>query len=163
MKKGLLLMLMLAGLNCQMTFAQPSYVVVERQIPFSHWASSFTINVLGVDEDVVMREWQQFITERGGTTKLTSVKNGNVELESEHVKFSILNDEEVTIFTRIEPNSDQAGFRVTIRIKMKNGAFYSSKMHPDSADRIKKWLLSFNKRMRTKVMENEALRVGVKG
>lgn len=127
--------------------AQNSYEVLEQNMPYNKLATSYTINVIGAGENVAIYNWQKFVENHKGTTYVSSYGEGNIELESEHVAFPLLNDQLVTIYSRFSPNITESGVLMTIWIQLSDGTYYSSKVDPDSGKKIKKWLLSFHQEL----------------
>ena len=127
--------------------AQNGFQVIEQNVPYNRFASSFTTNIIGQDENFVMYNWQKFIEKHKGVTYLISADRGNVEFESEHVEFPLLNNKLVTIHTRFTPNDTETGVLMTIWIQMANGTYYSSKTDTGSSEKIKRWLLKFNEQL----------------
>ena len=126
------------------SFAQLSFEVVEEKLPYNHWATSYTTNIIGYGQDFVLQKWQNYISELGGITYVESMHRGNIELRSENVKFPVLNNDEVTIYTRLTPNSTLTGILITQWIQTKDGKYFSSQTHPKEAKNIKKWMKNFN-------------------
>lgn len=124
--------------------AQTNYEILERNLPYNKFATSFTGNIIGTSENFVMYHWQKYIEKHGGTTYLVSNNEANVEFESEHVAFPFIKNELVTLHTRFTPNDRGTGVLITLWIEFKDGTFYSSKTHKDSANKIKQWLLAFD-------------------
>ena len=131
-------------LSTSFAFSQSSFKVVEEPLPYSQWATSYTTDIIGQDENFIVYHWQKFIEDHKGVSYVKSVEKGNVALESEHVEFPILNNEKVTCFTRFTPNRTESGVLMTLWIKQADGTFFSSKNHKDSGQKIKTWLLKFN-------------------
>lgn len=127
--------------------AQSSYVVVEKSLPFNHWATSFTTDIIGVNESFVSKNWEKFIVDHGGEALLRSMVEGDVEYECRQVKIPFLNNEEDTIYTRLSPNDSMTGVLLTIWIKRDDGTFYSAEKDPKSAEKVKTWLLLFNEKL----------------
>ncbi|MEW4923801.1 hypothetical protein [Algibacter sp. 2305UL17-15] len=142
---------------CKFGFAQLSFEVVEEKLPYSHWATSYTTNIIGYGQDFVLQKWQNHIGELGGKTYVESMHRGNIELRSENVKFPILNDEKVTIYTRLKPNSTLTGVMITLWIQTKDGTYFSTQTHPEEAKKMKKWMMEFNvnlKKQNQKIIYN---------
>lgn len=127
--------------------AQQSFQVIEESLPYNRYANSFTTNIIGLNEGFVLYHWEKFIENHGGKTYITFVEKGNYEMHSKEVKFPLLNNEEVDIYTRVTPNKTLSGVLLTIWIKTKDGVYFSSKSHPDQAKKIKNWLLAFNRNL----------------
>ena len=89
-------------------------------------ASSFTINIIGYNEDFVMAEWQKYITAFGGVTYLKAINKGVIDMESKDVVFPLLNNEKVTLHTRFSPNHTLTGVLLTVWIEKKDGNFFAS-------------------------------------
>lgn len=127
--------------------SQNDYDVLEQNLPFNKLATSFTIDVVGAGESLAMYNWQKFIEKHKGATYVISYGEGNIELESQHVAFPLLNDQLVTIHSRFSPNIAESGVLMTIWIELADGTYYSSKTDPDSGKKIKKWLLAFHQEL----------------
>ncbi len=128
--------------------AQLSFEVVEEKLPYNHWATSYTTNIIGYGQDFVLQKWQGHIDNLGGKTYVESMHRGNIELRSEKVKLPILNDEELTIYTRVTPNSTLTGVLITLWIQTEGGKYFSTQTHPKEAKNIKKWMLEFNRNLK---------------
>ena len=145
MKNKLLVLIFLVGFaNIQ---AQPSYVIIEKPLPFNHWATSFTTDIIGANETFVSGNWEKFIEDHKGQALLRSMIEGDVEYECVHVQIPFLNNEEGTIFTKLSPNDSETGVLLTIWIQTKDGNFYSAEKDPESAEKVKTWLLLFNQKL----------------
>ena len=140
----LVLVFLVAFANIQ---AQSSFVVVEKPLPFSYWATSFSTDIIGVNELFVSKHWEKFIDDHGGEALLRSMVEGDVEYECLGVKVPFLDNEEDTIYTRLSPNDSMTGVLLTIWIKRDDGTFYSAEKDPKSADKVKTWLLQFNQKL----------------
>jgi hypothetical protein len=127
--------------------AQNSYEINEQQMPYNKLATSFTANIVGINENFLLYQWQKFIEYHKGTTYLISGDMGDLEFESEHVIFPLLNNQSVTIHSRFNLNSTESGVLLTIWIQLPDGTYYSSKMDKDSAQKIKAWLLTFDEQL----------------
>ncbi|MCG2461870.1 hypothetical protein K8352_14010 [Flavobacteriaceae bacterium F89] len=127
--------------------AQSSFVVVEKPLPFNHWATSFSTDIIGVNETFVSNYWEKFIEDHKGQALLRSMVEGDVEYECVHVQIPFLNNEKGTIYTQLSPNDSMTGVLLTIWIRMKDGTFYSAENDPKSADNVKSWLLLFNQKL----------------
>lgn len=147
--KSLVTSVLLALFGLSAAWAQNSYEVIEQPLPYNRTATSFTTNIIGLNEDFVLYHWEKFIENHGGKTYVSSVEKGNIEMHSEHVKFPLLDDEEVSIHTRVTPNRTESGVLLTLWIQMKDGDYFSSKSHPKQASAIKDWLLKFNQNLET--------------
>lgn len=145
MNKTFILFILL--LTIKLVNAQNGYQVIEQTVPYNRFATSFTTNILGENENFVMYNWQKFIEKHKGATFLISAEKGTFEFESEHVEFPLLNNKIVTIHTRFNPDDSDTGVLITIWIQMSDGNYYSSKTDENSAEKIKNWLLLFNKQL----------------
>lgn len=116
-------------------------------MPYYRSVTKFTTNIISVNENFVMYNWQKFIERHKGTTYLVSIGEGDVEFESEHVIFPRLNTKVVTLHSRFTPNNSETGVLLIIWIQIKDSTFYSSKTNKDAAQKIKKWLLSFDQQL----------------
>ena len=145
MKKALILNLVLFTLN--VTSAQNGFQVIEQNVPYKRFATSFTTDIIGENENFVMYNWQKFIEKHQGVTYLISNAEGDVEFESEHVRFPLLDNKLVTMHSRFTPDSSETGVLLTLWIQMKDGTYYSSKTDKHSAEKIKNWLLKFNEQL----------------
>ena len=144
MKKTFFIAILFTGLsNC--VLAQSTFQVVEQQLPYNHRATSFTTEFIGLGEDFIVYNWEKFIEDHDGTTYVTSSGLGDIELRSEKVKFPLLSNQEVEIYSRLSPNSAESGVLLTLWIRTKDGEYFSSKTYPEKAKDIKDWLLKFNK------------------
>tara|TARA_R110002049_G_scaffold298365_2_gene488045 strand:- start:2818 stop:3297 length:480 start_codon:yes stop_codon:yes gene_type:complete len=140
---------LLLMLSCFMgANAQNPFEVIEEPLPYSKMASSFTINIIGYNEDFVMTEWQKYITDFSGVTYLTSINKGVIDMESKGVVFPLLNNEKVTLHTRFSPNSSLTGVLLTVWIEKEDGSFFSSSTNKKEAQQIKDWLFEFQKKIR---------------
>ena len=128
-------------------YAQEDFQVMEQKLPYHKIASSFKVNLIGVNEDFVIYNWQKFIEGHGGTTYVVSIDHGNIELDSEHVTCPFLSHQKVAIHTLITPNKDLTGVLLTLWIEERNGTYYSSENDPQSGQNIKDWLASFHKKL----------------
>ncbi len=128
-------------------FAQNNYDIVEQQLPLNKYTTSFSVNIIGVNEDFVIYNWQKFIEKHKGVTYLKSFGEGNLEFESEHVTLPFLNSQVVDLHSRITPNYTETGVALTIWIVLPDGKYYSSKIDKASASKIKKWLLQFDQQL----------------
>ena len=127
--------------------AQSSFQIVEQQLPYNHTATSFTADFIGFGEDFIAYNWEKFIEDHGGTTYVTSHGLGDIELRSEKVKFPLLNNQEVDVYSRLSPNDVESGVLLTLWIRTKDGTYFSSKTHPEKAKEIKGWFLKFHKNL----------------
>lgn len=127
--------------------AQEDFQVMEQKLPYHKVASSFGVNLIGVNEDFVIYNWQKFIEEHGGVTYVVSTDRGNIELDSEHVVCPFLADQKVDIHTRISPNDDLTGVLLTIWIEKNNGTYYSTETDENSGQNIKSWLELFHNKL----------------
>lgn len=127
--------------------SQSSYEVLEQNLPYNKLATSFTINVIGAGESLAMYHWQKFIEKHKGTTYVISYGEGDIELESDHVEFPLLDDQVITIHSRFSPNTAQSGVLFTIWIQLSDGTYYSTKVDPNSGEKIKRWLLTFHQEL----------------
>lgn len=130
--------------------AQNDYDIVEQQLPLNKYATSFSANIIGVNEDFVIYNWQKFIEKHKGVTYLMSIGEGDLEFESEHVTLPFLNNQMVDLHSRITPNNTETGVALTIWILLPDGKYYSSKTDKASAAKIKKWLLQFDQQLMEK-------------
>lgn len=128
--------------------AQTPFKVIEEPVPYSKMANSFTINIIGYNEDFVMTEWQKYITDYGGLTYLKSIHKGVIDMESKDVVFPLLNNEKVTLHTRFSPNNTLTGVLLTIWIEKEDGTFFSSQTNKKEGQRLKDWLFEFQKRIK---------------
>ncbi len=128
--------------------AQNPFEVIEEPLPYSKMASSFTINIIGYNEDFVMTEWQKYITDFSGVTYLKVINKGVIDMESKGVIFPLLNNVKVTLHTRFSPNHTLTGVLLTVWIEKENGSFFSSKENMKEAQRIKDWFFEFQKKIR---------------
>ncbi|MGC1630960.1 MAG: hypothetical protein WA749_02495 [Gelidibacter sp.] len=128
--------------------SQNDFDVLEKNMPFNKLATSFTIDVVGAGESLAMYHWQKFIEKHKGTTYVISYGEGNIELESQHVAFPLLNNQLVTMHSRFSPNNTESGVLMTIWIELPDGTYYSSKTDPDSGKKIKNWLLAFHQELK---------------
>ena len=149
MKKLFLILIFSVGLTNGI-LAQSSFEVTEQQLPYKKWATSFTINALGLGEGFVAYNWEKFIEDHGGTTYVTSSERGTIEMQSKEVKFPLLNDAVVEIFTQLGPNNTESGVLLTFWVKMKDGTYFSSESHKEEAKNIKSWLQKFNQELQEK-------------
>ena len=140
--------LILVIFNHTLSYAQNPFEVIEEPLHYSKKASSFTINIIGYNEDFVMNEWQKYITDFSGLTYVTAVNKGVVEMESKGVVFPLLNDDQVTLYTRFSPNRALTGVLLTVWIQSADGTFFSSKSGKEEAERIKNWLFEFQDKIR---------------
>ncbi|MCJ7467084.1 MAG: hypothetical protein MUO53_10370 [Maribacter sp.] len=145
MKKGVAVIAFLLVYTASQ--AQNSYEINERQMPYNKLATSFTANIEGINENFLLYQWQKFIEYHKGTAYLIAGDEGDLEFESEHVIFPILNNQSVTIHSRFNLNSAESGVLLTIWIQLPDGTYYSSKMDEDSAKKIRDWLLKFDERL----------------
>jgi hypothetical protein len=136
------------------TNAQNPFEVIEEPLPYSKMASSFTINIIGYNEDFVMTEWQKYITSFGGLTYLKSIHKGVIDMESKGVVFPLLNNEKVTLYTRFSPNNSLTGVLLTVWIEKQDGTFFSSATSKKEAQRIKNWLFKFQQKIK---LENKRI------
>jgi hypothetical protein len=127
--------------------AQNTYEVDEQQMPYNKLATSFTANIVGINENILLYQWQKFIEFHKGTTYLIAGDMGELEFESEHVMFPLLNNQSVTIHSRFNLNSTESGVLLTIWIQLPDGTYYSSKTDENSAQKIKDWLLKFDEQL----------------
>lgn len=130
--------------------AQNTYEILEQQLPYNKHATSFTTNIIGVNEDFVIYNWQKFIEKHKGTTYLASFGGGDVEFQSEHVTLPFLNNQVVELHSRISPDEMEAGVLLTIWIFLPDGKYYSYKTDKTSANNIKQWLLKFDQQLMAK-------------
>lgn len=144
--KSLILTIAFLG-TISLSRAQDDYTVYEQNMPYNKLATSFSIDVIGAGEGIVIYNWQKFIEKHKGTTYVISYGEGDIELESEHVQFPLLNNQLVTIHSRFSPNDIEAGVLMTIWIQLKDGTYYSSKVDPESGKKIKNWLLAFHQEL----------------
>ena len=128
--------------------SQNDFDVLEQNLPFNKLATSFTINVVGAGESLAMYTWQKFIEAHKGTTYVISYGEGDIELESQHVAFPLLNNQLVTIHSRFSPNIAESGVLMTIWIELPDGTYYSTKSDPESGKKIKNWLLAFHQKLK---------------
>ncbi|MCL5130302.1 hypothetical protein [Algibacter sp. L4_22] len=131
-------------LTATISKAQSDYQIIEKSLPYNKLATSFTTNIIGVGESLSIYNWQKFIEKHSGTTYVTSYGEGDIDLESKHVKFPLLKNQLVTIYSRFAPNNSETGVLLTIWIQKEDGTYYSSKTNPDSGKNIKQWLLLFH-------------------
>ena len=124
--------------------SQSSFEVLEKNLTYNKLATSFTIDVIGAGESLAMYNWQKFIEKHKGTTYVISYGEGNIELESEHVEFPLLDNRPVTIHSRFSPNITESGVLLTLWIQFSDGTYYSSQSDPDSGKKIKGWLWDFH-------------------
>lgn len=127
--------------------AQNTFEVIEQPLPYNVMATSFTTDIIGLNEGYILYQWEKFIENHKGETYVTSSEKGNIELHSEHVEFPLLNYEEVSIHSRVSPNSSETGVLLTIWIQTKDGSYFSSNNHPEQAKNIKDWLFKFNRHL----------------
>jgi hypothetical protein len=140
--------LLLVLFNVCIINAQNPFEVIEEPLPYSKMANSFTINIIGYNEDFVMTEWQKYITSFGGVTYLKSIHKGVVDMESKDLVFSLLNNNKVTLHTRFSPNNSLTGVLLTVWIEKQDGSFFSSRTNKKEAQLIKDWLFDFQKKIR---------------
>lgn len=95
-------------------FAQNNYEILEQNVLYNHFDTSFTPNVIGANEDFVIYHWQKFIEQHKGTTYLVSSGEGDVEFESEHVQFPWLNNEIIILHSRFTPSDTETEMLLTI-------------------------------------------------
>ena len=138
------IVLLLIILISTISNSQSSFEVLEKNLTYNKLATSFTIDVIGAGESLAMYNWQKFIEKHKGTTYVISYGEGNIELESEHVEFPLLDNRPVTIHSRFSPNITEAGVLLTLWIQFSDGTYYSSKSDPDSGKKIKGWLWDFH-------------------
>lgn len=134
---------------------QNYYEILERQLPLNKDATSFSANVIGVNEDFLIYNWQKFIEKHNGITYLISRGEGNLEFESEHVILPFMENQIVTLHSRISPNNTETGVLLTIWIMLPNGKYYSSRTDNASAAKIKEWMLEYNLQL---MAENDVFR-----
>lgn len=142
------LTLLLVFLSFFVSKAQNPFEVIEEPLPYSKMANSFTINIIGYNEDFVMAEWQKYITAFGGVTYLKAINKGVIDMESKDVVFPLLNNEKVTLHTRFSPNHTLTGVLLTVWIEKKDGNFFASNTNKKEAQRIKDWLFEFQSKIR---------------
>lgn len=130
--------------------AQNTYDIVEQQLAMDKYATSFSANIIGVNEDFVIYNWQKFIEKHKGTTYLVSTGEGDVEFQSEHVTLPFLNNQVVELHSRVSPDNSETGVLLTIWILLPDGTYYSSKIEKNSASKIKQWLLQFDEQLMNK-------------
>lgn len=146
--KKLIVFKMLLFFSLVNGFGQNFYEVLEGPIPNTKNLSSFTINIIGYNQDFVMAEWENYINELNGLTYLNSVYKGVIDTTVKNIKFPILNNQIVNLHTRFSPNSSLTGILVSVWIEKQDGSFFSSKENLDKAKQIKNWLLGFQNWMR---------------
>ena len=142
------LTLLLALFGVFISNAQNPFEVIEEPLPYSKMASSFTINIIGYNEDFVINEWQKYITDFSGVTYLKAINKGVIDMESKGVVFPLLNDDKVTLHSRFSPNSALTGVLLTVWIEKEDGTFFSSSTNKKEAKRIKDWLFEFKNKIR---------------
>jgi hypothetical protein len=128
--------------------SQNPFEVIEEPLPYSRVANSFTINIIGYNEDFVLNQWQKYITEFSGVTYVKSIHKGVIDMESKDVVFPLLNNEKVTLHTRFSPDNSLTGVLLTVWIEKEDGTFFSSKINTKQAQRIKDWLFEFKNKIR---------------
>ena len=138
------IVLLLMFLISTISNSQSSFEVLEKNLTYNKLATSFTIDVIGAGESLAMYNWQKFIEKHKGTTYVISYGEGNIELESEHVEFPLLDNRPVTIHSRFSPNITESGVLLTLWIQFSDGTYYSSQSDPDSGKKIKGWLWDFH-------------------
>ena len=148
MKKSMLVTILFLGFFNGVR-SQSSYQVIEEKLPFNHWATSFTTDIIGMGEEFILYNWAKYIEDHGGTTYATSSERGTTELRSEKVKFPLLDNKEVEIYTRLSPNRTESGVLLTVWIRTEDGTYFSSEAYPKEAKNIKDWLLKFNQNLET--------------
>ncbi|GAA4282218.1 hypothetical protein [Gaetbulibacter aestuarii] len=127
--------------------AQEDFQVMKQKLPYHKVASSFGVNLIGVNEDFVIYNWQKFIESHGGVTYVVSIDRGNIELDSEHVVCPFLAHQKADIHSRITPNDDLTGVLLTIWIEKSNGTYYSSESDENSGVHINNWLEAFHNKL----------------
>ena len=78
-----------------------------------------------------------------------------MEFESEHVILPFMENQIVTLHSRISPNNTETGVLLTIWIILPNGKYYSSRTDNASAAKIKEWMLEYNLQL---MAENDVFR-----
>ena len=147
-RRQIYVILVLIACNFTLGYAQNPFEVIEEPLPYSKKASSFTINIIGYNEDFVINEWQKYITDFSGLTYVTAVNKGVVEMESSGVVFPLLNDNKVNLYTRFAPNKTLTGVLLTVWVQKSDGTFFSSESSKKEAERIKDWLFEFQDKIR---------------
>jgi hypothetical protein len=142
------LTLLLAFFNFLISSAQNPFEVIEEPLPYSKMASSFTVDIIGFNEDFVMTEWQKYITGFQGVTYLKAINKGVIDMESTNVVFPLLNNNKVTLHTRFSPNHTLTGVLLTVWIEKEDGSFFASRTNKKEAERIKEWLFEFQNKIR---------------
>jgi hypothetical protein len=142
------LTLLLAFFNFLISSAQNPFEVIEEPLPYSKMASSFTVDIIGFNEDFVMTEWQKYITGFQGVTYLKAINKGVIDMESTNVVFPLLNNNKVTLHTRFSPNHTLTGVLLNVWIEKEDGSFFASRTNKKEAERIKEWLFEFQNKIR---------------
>ncbi len=138
-------LLYLALLVNALAYAQGFHKIEAKQMTDSHYATSFTTDIVGLNEGFVIFHWQKFIENHGGTTFVEKKEQGLWQFKSEHVKFPPLNDELVTLYSRLNLDASETGVKMTIWLKRNDGSYFSSENKNDeTVQKLKTWLLDFN-------------------
>lgn len=148
--KNLLITLSVLFAFTPILVSQNTYDIVEQQLPMNKFATSFSANIIGVNENFVIYNWQKFIEKHKGTTYLMSFGEGEVEFESEHVTLPFMNNQIVSLHSRIGPDNTKTGVTLTIWILLPDGKYFSNKTDKSSAIKIKNWLLQFDQQLMDK-------------
>ena len=122
---------------------QNSFEVLEAPLSHNRMASSFTINIIGYNQAVVMQEWQDYTAQFGGVTYLKSDYRGVIDTETKHAIVPLIHQENVTIGTKISPNDTLTGVLLSIWMQKDDGCYVSSKEDVEEAKTIKSWLFNF--------------------
>lgn len=137
-----------------LAYSQEPFKIVEQNMPYNHYATSFTTDIVGLNEGFVIYHWQKFIQNHGGTTFLQQKEHGDWQFVSEHVKFPPLNDQAVTIYTRFNLDESETGVNMTIWVKLNDGNYFSSTNNQNKdVQKLKDWLYKF-KQLLEKENEN---------
>ncbi len=130
--------------------AQKEITISEGGAPKPGVSKSFTITISQEDLDFVKSSWNKYLEQQQGSSGIITKSGNTIQIETEHVALSDLNNKLVDIITLMTPSTNKEGDDVvslTIYMECENSTHLSPGENEVAAKKIKDWLLDFDRQL----------------